>query len=86
MSAITISECPICGHILEEEIYTEEIWGSFDVVEVHQKCNRCKLYKYDYTYGVVGRKIGKRIFKDDKQHKFYIGLIRFLYKLGVINK
>lgn len=44
-------KCPICNSELEEERYTEEIWGSFDTVEVHQKCNNCRMYEYEYVYG-----------------------------------
>lgn len=77
-------KCPICNAELEEERYTEEIWGSFDTVEVHQKCLKCKLYKYEYVYGNSCRWIYKRMICDEKEHKLYIKLIRFLWKLGVI--
>ena len=75
---------PICNSELEEERYTEEIWGSFDTVEVHQKCNSCKMYEYEYFYGNRCRWIYKRMICDDKQHKFYTNLIKLLWKLGVI--
>ena len=77
-------KCPICNSELEEERYTEEIWGSFDTVEVHQKCNNCRMYEYEYVYGNRCRWIYKRMICDDKQHKFYTRLIRLLWKLGVI--
>lgn len=77
-------KCPICKQELEEERYTEETWGSFDVVEVHQKCSNCKMYQYEYTYGNSCRWIYKRTICDDKQHRFYTSLIKILWKLGVI--
>lgn len=79
-------KCPICNSQLEEHRYTEEIWGSFHTVEIHHKCNICKLYEDEYVYGDSCRYIYKRRICDDKQHKLYIKFIRFLYKLGVINK
>lgn len=77
-------KCPICNSILEEERYTEEIWGSFEMVEVHQKCSNCKMYEYEYVYGNNCRWIYKRMISDNKKHRIYISLIRFLWKLGVI--
>lgn len=77
-------KCPICNSELEEERYTEEIWGSFDTVEVHQKCSNCKMYEYEYVYGNSCRWVYKRMISDNKEHKFYTSLIRFLWKLGVI--
>jgi len=29
-------KCPICNSKLEEVSYIEEIWGSFETVEIHQ--------------------------------------------------
>ena len=77
-------KCPICNSDLEQERYIEEIWGSFDTVEVHQKCPRCKLYEYEYVYGNSCRWIYKKIICDDKKHKIYINLIKILWRLGVI--
>ena len=77
-------KCPICNSELEEERYTEEIWGSFDTVEVHQKCHNCKMYEYEYVYGNSCRWVYKRMLCDNKEHKIYTRLIRFLWKLGVI--
>lgn len=79
-------KCLICNAELEEQRYTEEIWGSFNTVEIHQKCNVCQLYEYEYVYGNSCRWIYKKQICDDRKHKFYIKLIRLLYKLGVINK
>lgn len=77
-------KCPICNSELEEERYTEEICGSFDVVEIHQKCKRCKLYEYEYFYGNSYRWIYKKLIYDQKEHKAYIKLIRFLWRIGVV--
>jgi hypothetical protein len=77
-------KCPICNVELEETRYTEEIWGSFDTVEIHQNCTNCNLYEFEYAYGNSCRYVYKKIFTDEKQHKIYIKFIRLLYKLGVI--
>lgn len=79
-------KCPICNSKLEEIRYTEEIWGSFETVEIHQNCRNCNLYKYEYVYGNNCRWIYKKAFTDEKQHKLYIKFIKFLYKLGVIGR
>lgn len=76
--------CPICNSKLEEISYTEEIWGSFETVEIHHNCRNCNLYEFEYVYGNSCRWIYKKVFSDEKQHKLYIKLVRILYKLRVI--
>lgn len=78
--------CPICNSKLEEINYTEEIWGSFETVEIHHNCKNCNLYEFEYVYGNSCRWIYKKVFSDEKQHKLYIKFIRILYKLGAIGK
>lgn len=79
-------KCPICNNELDEISYTEEIWGSFETVEIHQNCRKCNLYEYEYAYGNSARTIYKKMFCDDKEHKLYIKLVRFLYKLKLIGR
>ena len=51
--------CPICGHELRHEQYTEFGIG---VVEEYNNCSNCN-YSYEYAYGNYQEIFGHNIFR-----------------------
>lgn len=73
--------CPICGCSIARVSYLENIGGVYETVELHYKCANCKLYEYEWAYGVEGQHIGNKKFADNKKHIMYILWLKILYKL-----
>jgi hypothetical protein len=44
--------CPICGGMFKIEEYLEDIWGTFEIVERHNSCDRCG-YREEQCYSDV---------------------------------
>ena len=70
-------KCPICGFPLDNKTYHDDEY----LVEEHYECNKCGLYRYEYSYGVEGQSIGDKCFSDNKKHTLYILWTRLLYNL-----
>ena len=74
-------KCPICGCSITRVSFHENIGDVYETVELHYKCANCKLYEYEWVYGVEGQYIGNKSFADGKKHPLYILWTRLLYKL-----
>ena len=70
-------KCPICGFPLDNKTYHDDEY----LVEDYYECNKCGLYRYEYSYGVEGQCIGNKSFSDSKKHTLYVLWTRLLYNL-----
>ena len=83
-------QCPICKTKLKHEDNTEEVWGSHVMSEEYETCNHCKLYNYEFAYGAHKIELHKKTFiwdyktKISWKYKFYLKLIKTLYKFRLI--
>ena len=65
-------KCPICGFPLDNKVY---------LVEEYYECNKCGLYRSEYSYEVEGQVIGNRRFSDNKKHPLYVLWTRLKWKV-----